>query len=300
MTPLKHRLSPFAANSRASARARATYLFALAAAALSLSACDGGTGSIAFHTWGEDYIEDEIPASDFEDGWQVTYDTFLVNIGHVRVAASDGTLGAEMTGTLLFNHAVPGQKPVITFDDLPAGPWEKVSYEVPAVTETTTLADGVTEAEKATMLAQGTSMRVVGTATKAGVEKTFDWSFLRSTLYDDCQGDRDGKLVQGALVTNGGTDQIQLTIHGDHLFYDDLQSENAVLRFDPIAAADTDADGAVTLEELSQIKLFTLDAGPYGTGSADGIDDLAAFVTALSQTVGHFRGEGECFGRPID
>jgi hypothetical protein len=51
------------------------------------------------------------------------------------------------------------------------------------------------------------------------------------------------------------------------------------------------------MEELTRVKLAAIprENGPYGTGSAAGINDLGAFVTALSRTVGHFRGEGECF-----
>jgi hypothetical protein len=54
----------------------------------------------------------------------------------------------------------------------------------------------------------------------------------------------------------------------------------------------------VTLDELRAIKLSDITVGTYGTGSAD-INDLGAFVEALSQTLGHFRGEGECRSRSI-
>jgi hypothetical protein len=265
-----------------------------------LTGCDGGKGSVSFNTWGEGYIEEEIPASEFEDGWTITFDRFLLNLGHVTVAGAGGETAARMDGTILFNHKLPGEKPVFTAADLPAGPWEKVSFEIPVADASAALSDGVTEADRQLLVDAGAAMHVTGSATKGAVTKTFDWSFPRGTLFDDCEGDRDGKLTPGALVTNGGTDQIQLTIHGDHLFYDDLQSPNAALRFDPIAAADVDADGAVTLEEMSAVKLFDIDAGTYGTGSAAGVDDLGAFVIALSQTVGHFRGEGECFSKPLD
>ena len=55
-------------------------------------------------------------------------------------------------------------------------------------------------------------------------------------------------------------------------------------------------DGEVTLEELATVKLAAIPTanGPYGTGSAAGINDLRDFVEALSRTVGHYRGEGEC------
>lgn len=35
--------------------------------------------------------------------------------------------------------------------------------------------------------------------------------------------------------------------------------------------------------------------GAYGTGAAANVNNLREFVTALSRTLGHFRGEGECF-----
>ena len=69
---------------------------------------------------------------------------------------------------------------------------------------------------------------------------------------------------------------------------------------DNIANADADADGKITLEELAAVDLADktkITAGTYGTGSASNINDLRAFVEALSRTVGHFRGEGECLAR---
>ncbi len=60
----------------------------------------------------------------------------------------------------------------------------------------------------------------------------------------------------------------------------------------------TSVDVALPLEELAAVDLADktkITAGTYGTGSASNINDLRAFVEALSRTVGHFRGEGECF-----
>lgn len=271
----------------------------LGIALFAITGCGGGTGSVSFDTWGEEYIEEAIPASEFEDGWTITFDKFLVHIGHVTVADAEGTTGAKMDGTIVFDHKLPGVKPVFTAADLEARPWEKVSFEIPVTGADAALSDGVTEEDKQLLLDSGASIYVIGSATKGADTKTFEWAFPVGTRFEDCKGERDGKETPGALVTNGGTDQVQLTIHGDHLFYDDLQSPNAALRFDPIAAADSNADGEVTLEELSAVKLFDIDVGTYGTGSAADIDDLGAFVTALSQTVGHFRGEGECFSKPL-
>lgn len=264
-----------------------------------VTGCSDGTGAVNFDTWGEEYIEDKIPASEFEDGWEVTYDRFLINIGHVTVAGADGAAAVTMDETIVFNHKLPGVKPVFSALNIQARAWEKVSYQVPVATDGAALSDGVTEADRKLLVDAKASIFVTGSATKGAETKTFEWAFAAGTLYDECKGERDGKETDGAVVTSGGTEQMQLTIHGDHLFYDDLQSENAVLRFDPIAAADADMDGAVTLEELSMVPLKDIAVGTYGTGSVDDVNDLGAFVVALSRTVGHFRGEGECFGKPV-
>jgi len=274
------------------------FIMGLLASSL-VAGCGGGAGTVSFTTWGEDYIETQIPAEQFEDGWAITYDKFLVNIGHVQVADSDGTEGDAMPGTLLFDHKKKGVKSVVQFEDLDARGWDHVSYQIPAATAEAELDGSATAADKDLMVKDKAAVHVDGTAEKGGQSITFHWSFPVSTLFDNCKGDKDGKETEGALVTNGGTDEIQLTIHGDHLFYDDLQSANAKLRFDPIAGADADADGEVTLEELFQVKLVDITAGTYGTGSAANVNDLGAFVTALSRTVGHYRGEGECFSTNV-
>ncbi|WP_437731013.1 hypothetical protein [Sorangium sp. So ce1335] len=275
--------------------ARRAAALSLAAAALAGCGDDGaaGVGRVEFTTWGEEYIEQEIPAADLEDGWSVQYQKFLFVLRNVTVADRDGNVGARMQGSILFDHTKPGPKPVVTFDDLEARPWERVSYEIGPADADTAL-EGATEADKALLIEAGASVHIEATARKGDVEKRLDWTFARATRYADCAGERAGKETDGVLVTNGGTDTVELTIHGDHFFYDDLQAATAARRFAPIAAADADDDGAVTLEELAAVRLVAIDEGPYGTGSAGDIDDLGAFVAALSRTLGHFRGEGEC------
>ncbi len=54
--------------------------------------------------------------------------------------------------------------------------------------------------------------------------KTFAWGFTNGTVYSDCVSEIDGKEAEGFIVANGGNEKVQLTIHGDHFFYDDLAS----------------------------------------------------------------------------
>ena len=103
------------------------------------------------------------------------------------------------------------------------------------------------------------------------------------------------------VVPSGGTATMELTVHGDHLFYDDLQSDEAVLRFTAFAEADGRGDGdrIVTLEELAAVDLTTLPAEQYGTGGAASIVTLRDFVAALTRALIHFQGEGDCRQTPL-
>jgi len=274
----------------------------LVAAALAGCSSEGGTsadgrGTVAFTTWGEEYIEQEIPAADVEDGFAVKYSKFLVALSDIAVAEPSAPPVAQMTEQKLFDMHAPGDRAVVTFANLPGKAYTHVSYQIKPVTAAALVGQGATEADKQLMLANGYSIYVEGTLSKEGTSKKFRWGFKTSTLYDRCEGELAGKKTEGVVVTNGGTDTVQLTIHGDHFFYDDLQAPEAKVRAANIAAADKNGDGEITLEELAAVKLTDIPAGQgtYGTGSAAGINDLRAFVEALSRTLGHFRGEGECF-----
>lgn len=269
-----------------------------------LAACsfDGsdGEGSVAFTTWGESYIEAEIPSSVVEDGWTIRYSKFLVVMTGVSVGEASKAPAARLTTPKVFDMHSPGDKPVVTFTGLAGRPYPSVSYAIGPATSVVEIGEGATEADRALMISNGYSLYVDATATKGAVTKAFKWGFKTNTLYARCKGELSGKETDGVVVTNGGTDTVQLTIHGDHLYYDDLQSPSAKIRFDNIANADANGDGEITLEELAAVDLADrtkIPVGPYGTGNAAHINDLRAFVEELSQTLGHFRGEGECVAR---
>lgn len=281
------------------------------AAALSALACGssdptgtGGQGTLSFTTWGEEYIEEGIPADPaeggFVDGWTVRYDKFLVNFRNIVVAAQSGEPAIGMEGSRLFDNTAAGVKPIIDFRGIPARAWERVSYEIAPVTVGTELMPGTTEADKDLMLAGGYSLFASGIARKEQLEKRFAWGFASGAHYGECASEVDGRDRQGVVLTNGATLEVQLTTHGDHLFYDRLQaspdpSVETSLRFDALAAADGNGDGEVTLEELTATPLDVRLYDPSGLGAVN----YGAFVSQLARTVGHFRGEGECSVRRL-
>ncbi|MEY4514514.1 MAG: hypothetical protein RLZZ450_6636 [Pseudomonadota bacterium] len=277
-----------------------------ATALLTLAACgDDGVGTAKFTTWGEEYIEQSIPSdptgeAGFVDGWTLHYDKFLVVFHNVSVADSGGAIAATMPGSRFVDNTKPGRKDLVSFADLDAKHWDRVSYQIkPALADSEVVAGDV--ADRDMMVQNGYSVYVAGSASKVGADgvsitKTFHWGFKTATQYASCQqAAESGQPLEGVVVTNGGTDVSELTTHGDHLYYDRLMtsSDPAVktsLRFDEKAAADKNADGEVTLDELFATPIDVRKYDPSGLDAPS----LGAFMTSLARTIGHFRGEGEC------
>lgn len=263
---------------------------------LALVGCGGGTGSVSFTAWGEEYIEDEIPVDSmqttgFVDGWEVKYGRFLVVLAEVSLAKTTGEKGPTQGAAKVLDLVKPGPVSLFTFKDVAATKWDKVSYALAPATAAAEATGAIAAADVERMKTGGLSLHVEGTATKGATTKTFAWSFTNDTLYADCTNDDFGA---GVTVPTGAEEVVQLTIHGDHFWYDDLQAEDAKLRFEAIAGADANQDGAVTLDELAQVQLTSLPLGQYGTGSAGAVKTLKDFVSALTATLGHYRGEGHC------
>jgi len=268
---------------------------------LGLVACSDGTGNVTFTTYGEDFIEKEIPAqvgdaAGFTDGWTVRFAKFLVVVGEITVETHDEVAARQKGPARVFDVHKPGPVVVETFKDLPAQEWDHVSYAIAPSADA--VAGNADAADVELMKTQGYSLLVEGTATKGSTSKHFEWGFKTNTLYEHCESP---ELGAGVTVPKDGEETVQLTIHGDHLFFDDLQSPDAKMRFDAIAAADVlgiaGADGEVTLEELAAVDLTELPSNQYGTGGVGNVRNLRDFVTALVRTAGHFRGEGECAPR---
>ena len=78
---------------------RASAVFTVAA----LAACAPGEGSLELRIWGEAYIEEQIPAAAFVDGWTLTYDAFLVSVGALRLAQAGQAADAEAPEFRIFD-----------------------------------------------------------------------------------------------------------------------------------------------------------------------------------------------------
>jgi hypothetical protein len=262
-------------------------------AALALSACEPPISVVKFTTWGEEYIEQGIPAKagmedGFEDGWAVTFSKFLVVLKDITVADGQGQVASKQPGAKAFDLVKKGPVEVYAAS-APARRYDRVGYAI--APDDTAEAANIEAADLALLKSRQASVIVVGSATKAGVTKSFDWTFTTATTYADCErAEMGGK---GVVLTVGQETTVQLTVHGDHFFYDQL-SGDAKLRFDALAAADANNDNRVTFDELAAVQLTSLPQGQYGTASVANVRNLRDFVSQNVRTIGHYDGEGEC------
>lgn len=259
-----------------------------------------GTGAVSVSLWGEDYVEGTAgigPMSTtgvgFVDGWTARFTKFLVCVGDVSVAAGDGTAGGRSAEMRVYDlHGTSGPLRVATLSDVPARRMDRVSFRVaPATASAAAGHAAVTPADLAAMQRGGYAIWVEGSATKPGraAPITFRWGFSNTVDYSRCE--LEG--APGVAVPTSGTADVQLTMHGDHFFYDRI-GDGARLRFDELAGADRDMNNQLTLDELATVDLTTLPRDRYDPAGAPDVNTLRDFVDALSTTVAHFNGEGEC------
>lgn len=260
-------------------------LCAAAALALGALACSAAPGPLEIRVHGEDFIEEGIPASEFSDGWAVTFDQFLVSLSKAEAAQGHGGSALAARDKRVFDLALPtgGQGTVVTSGMVPGGTYDHVSYIIAPAAAGATGSAGTDAALVQAMVGAGEAVRVQGKATKAGRTVGFDWAF-KTMVAHACH-------TAAGVDGGGATAKIELTIHGDHLFYDDLVASEPNLSFDLIAAADADGNGRVTREELAA-KDLTAEAR-YQVGSFP-VKNLWEFIAHQVTTLGHIDGEGHC------
>jgi hypothetical protein len=242
-----------------------------------LAACsEEGVGELDVRIYGEAFIEEGIPGDVFVDGWAVDFTKFVIAVDRVGTEqavdatrrAFDLTIASDGAG-----HEV-GPLEVAEGSQL-------LQYRVgPGAAAA---GGNAATADAAALATANASVLVEGTATKDAQTISFAWTFPSDTTYTACE------VVESVPADGSATTVI--TIHADHLFYDDLESPEPNVAFDLVAASDADGDGTVTKEEL-QARDITGEAR-YQVGSRD-ITNLWDFIDAQTATLGHIDGEGHC------
>jgi len=288
---------------------------------LASAACSGeGSGSVQVFVEPEDTIPLGLTAGtgpeNIQDGWNVSYDRFLVVIGNVRASRSDSgeQIGEPNVFVLDLKRAPAGGYVIASFDDLAAVRWDRFGFDLPNAKDGVTALSPTSDTDLALMRDNGYSVYIEGSIQKTGGEScppgqmchpaekiSFRWGLPAGTSFDDC-GTEDGLL--GFAVPSGSSVQVKPTIHGDHWFFSNFTggAELTARRAQYIADSDIDGDGETTLDELKAVKVqdvFT--ASEYNLSGALGgpVDTAYDYVLAQARTLGDFQGDGECPTRSI-
>lgn len=253
-----------------------TVLAGLALASITTACSEEGEGTLLTRIYGEAFIEEGIPADVFNDGWAVSFTRFIVVVDDI--AAHDSKDGGRYAFDLVPGSAGEGHE--VTELLVPEGA-QALEYRIAPGGAT----DGgnAADADAAMMADNGWSVFVEGSAAKAGASIAFAWGFDSTTEYSHCE------VVESVPADGEATTVI--TIHADHVFYDDLDSPEPNVSFDLVAASDADMSGTVTSEELLARDISA--EARYQVGSRD-ITNLWDFMSAQTSTLGHIDGEGHC------
>jgi len=244
-----------------------------------LAGCGGGgaVGTLQFHANGEDFVREGFVS---KDGWSISFDYVYVNLADIAAYQTDppydpqsgGHIEADvevgLAGSYTIDLAKGGESapPILVgqVQDAPVGHYNAISWQMPKATSGP---------------AAGYSLVIIGKADKDG--QTIDFTLKIEIEYGYFCGEFVGDERKG-IVQDGGTADLEMTFHFDHVFGD----------------AETPPDDELNLDAVG----FELFAGIATDGSLDenmaGLQDKlsAADYKALVDilpTLGHV-GEGHC------
>lgn len=298
------------------------------AVAVALAGCGGetSTGALTVQLEAEETISGGLAAGtadeDVVDGWSVTFEQYVIAIGEIELeGGGDEPFHADTVLVVDLAEVPASGLELARIDAIPAGLWPQIFFATPLATADAARHASVPQADFDRMVAEGCTYLIRGTLESPDGERciggdatmctavasiAFDLCVPAETHFGPCETDTG---IEGVTIAGNNTTAVNLTIHGDHLFFNGFPAgaEGTVARRAQwLADADVDADGTVTRADLESItgasalgRLLPADAG-------DGLPgfDLAAspiplasawdYVRAQLKTQGHFQGEGEC------
>lgn len=191
------------------------------------------------------------------DGWRITFDRLVVGLGNVHLEDEDASCNSYAGAWYdrLFDFTVAGREKVGTVYGLGTC---RIEFRLRSPSFDALLGPGASAEDVAFMRIEASdpyvagervSVMAIGEAARGGEVKRFDWRFRRSYDMFDCQAEGEGLSTRLELA-EGGYSELRLEVRGEE-FFRAAPEDDAALRFQPIADADADADGLVTLDELS-------------------------------------------------
>jgi hypothetical protein len=284
----------------------------LLAAGMAVCGCSSeseGEGDVAVRISGQDFVKSGWPVMDgderveFYDGWAVKFDHVVVGIEAFRVAEGKSEHLSGEPRSLLVDVRT-GDHALWTLSGVGAQRYTDVGYRfAPPGADSEVVGELPAELAQA-MRDQKLALWIEGTGEKAGRVVRFQLGIPGEVTVTRCHNGRDD--TDGIVVGEGRTEEVEVTLHMDHLFWDDHDAEEPHLLFGPLAHAAGD-DDLVTLEELASQRLADMkgeDGQPLLDAEGAPIvfvpridlpdDNLREFMVDTALTLGHFNGEGHC------
>lgn len=262
------------------------------------------TGSLSVFIQAEDTITEGLEAGtgpeQIVDGWSVTFDKYLVAIGHLHMRRMGGGGSFEEHDEIVTDlRRIPESgRPFAMGANLPEGRYS-FEYRTPIAEMSMERDAAVSQADFDRMVAEGCTYLIVGSATNGMRTIRFDLCLAAETIYE-CSS-MEG--VEGIAIAAGANSAF-MTIHGDHLFFNGFPegAEGGVRRRAGWLALVDDAtgrDGLVTKADLERTPVSILPASDYALSGAPQVDgmpimNMATYARAQLMTQGHLNGEGEC------
>lgn len=272
----------------------------LAAATLGLACGDDGDGrgQLQVRVQAEASITEGLTAGSGEDDidYGVTFTKYLVAIGKVGLGRS-GQGERRDDRVFVVDMLKVGEQglDLLELSDLQSGRWEQLSYETPIPAAGAVALTGVAAADLQVMIDNQYTYWIEGTV--AGPQKPVTFSFQVGVpaVFSECQTN----ARPGVAIPDGGRGSVNLTLHGDHLFFNGFLSgsEAAIKRSSKWLTepgVDRDGDGHVETKELRMLPAEQVLPGVNTGGAPFPINDALDFVRAQLATQGHVNGEGEC------
>lgn len=235
------------------------------------------TGTLQFKANGEDFVRQGFTS---KDGWDLTFDHVYITLADITAYQADPPYEAEkggevqakneisLPGTYTVDLAEGGEDatPILVgeVEDAPVGHYNAISWKM-------------VKAPQAP--AEGYSLVIVGKAVKDG--EAINFTIKNEEEYKYTGGEYIGDERKG-IVQEGGTADLEMTFHFDHIFGDaetpaDDELNVGALGFEPFAALAEDGTVDVDMNELKE----KLSAADYQK------------LKEILLTLGHV-GEGHC------
>jgi hypothetical protein len=250
-----------------------------------------------------------IPSTSTEDGWSIFYDRFLVSFGRPSLDGSGCNNGYSEGYSRILDMKTPGPQKLNLLFALGECDF---SFRISAPSPDSVLGLGVTDEDKILLGTFGLddseagprpiSIYVQGSATKDNVTKTFAWSFRRRIDYRTCAVDVGDARVEGLVLESNDSDTVDISVHGEAFFQDNVDVAKAKLRFAAFADADTqfgNNDGEITLDEIGLVPLTAIGStnnyyvdADGGIGSWTTLEDYVD--SGVLSNVARFRSNGTC------